>query len=59
MYRDMTYAILCALFFLGILLFLERITQKLTVEETLEWMIRDTHAKRDFKEPTIKIESVK
>ena len=55
----MMYAILCALFFLAILLFLERITQKLTVEETLEWIIRDTHAKRDFKEPTIKIESMK
>jgi hypothetical protein len=59
MYRDMMYAILCALFFLAIFIYLEKILRKLTVEETLEWMIRDTHAKKDFKEPTIKIESVK
>jgi hypothetical protein len=59
MYRDMMYAILSALFFLAIFIYLEKILRKLTVEETLEWMIRDTHAKRDFKEPTIKIESVK
>ncbi len=55
----MMYAILCALFFLAIFIYLEKILRKLTVEETLEWMIRDTHAKKDFKEPTIKIESVK
>ena len=59
MYRDMMYAILSALFFLAIFIYLEKILRKLTVEETLEWMIRDTHAKRDFKEPTIKIESMK
>jgi len=59
MYRDMMYAILSALFFLAIVIHLEKILRKLTVEETLEWMIRDTHAKRDFKEPTIKIESMK
>ena len=59
MYRDMMYAILSALFFLAIVIYLEKILRKLTVQETLEWMIRDTHAKRDFKEPTIKIESVK
>ena len=59
MYRDMMYAILFALFILSILLWLEMILRKLTVQETLEWMIRDTHAKGHFKEPTIKIESVK
>ena len=59
MYRDIMYAILSALFFLAIVIYLEKNLRKLTVEETLEWMIRDTHAKRDFKEPTIKIESVK
>lgn len=59
MYRDMINAIVFALFFLCILICIEILTRKLTVQETLEWMIRDTHAKRHFKEPTIKIESIK
>ena len=59
MYRDMINAIVFALFCILFFVCIEILTRKLTFQETLEWMMRDTHAKRHFKEPTIKIESVK
>ena len=55
MINAIVFALFCILFFVCI----EILTRKLTFQETLEWIMRYTHAKRHFKEPTIKIESVK